>query len=299
MNTLPRHKKVLILKCLVEGMSLRAVARIAEVSRNTVAKLLADAGKACADYQDQTLQNLPCKRIQCGEIWSFVYAKEKNVPRAKSAPVEAGDVWIWTAMWADTKLVPSWRLGDRSGATAADLMDDLQGRLASRVQLTTDGHRAYLEAIEGAFGADIDYAMLVKLYGKGDGNDRISEARYSPSECIGTRTELITGDLDEAHVSTSYVERQNLTMRISMRRFTRLTNAFSKRLEYLSCSVALHFMYYNFCRIHQTLRVTPAIEAGVTDRLFEIGDIVDLADAAAPKPNRPATYKRRGAGISN
>ena len=298
MNTLPRYKKVLILQCFVEGMSLRSTARVVDVSRNTVAKLLIDAGKACAEYQDETLRNLPCKRIQCDEIWSFVYAKEKNVPRAKSAPPEAGDVWTWTAMCADTKLVPSWRLGDGSGATAADLMDDLRGRLASRVQLTTDGHRAYLEAVEDAFGADVDYAMLVKIYGKGE-PERTAEARYSPTECIGTRTELVTGNPEEAHISTSYVERQNLTMRMSMRRFTRLTNEFSKRPEYLAHSAALHFMYYNFCRIHQTLRVTPAMAAGVTNQLWEIGDIVRLVETAAPQPNRPATYKKRGAAISN
>ena len=280
-------------------MSLRAVARTAEVSRDTVAKLLVDAGRACADYQDEALRNLPCKRIQCDEIWSFVYAKQNTVPRAKSAPPEAGDVWTWTALCADTKLVPSWRLGDRSGATAADLMDDLRSRLASRVQLTTDGHRAYLEAVEDAFGADIDYAMLVKIYGKGDGSDRTTEARYSPPACIGTRTQVIQGQPDTDLVSTSYVERQNLTMRMSMRRFTRLTNAFSKRLEYLGHSVALHFMYYNFCRIHQTLRITPAMAAGVTEQLWEIGDILDLVKAAAPKPNRPAAYRKRSAGISN
>lgn len=297
MNTLPRHKKVLIIRCLTEGMSLRAVARIADVSRNTVAKLLADAGAACADFQDKALRNLPCRRIQADEIWSFVYAKAKNVHRAKSAPPEAGDVWTWTAICADTKLVPSWRLGDRSAGTALDFMDDLKGRLANRVQLTTDGHRAYLEAVEEAFGADVDYAMLVKLYGKG-GDERNPDTRYSPSECIGTKREVIEGDPDDKHISTSYVERQNLTMRMSMRRFTRLTNAFSKRLEYLSASVALHFMHYNFCRIHQTLRVTPAMEAGVTDRLWEIGDIVDLVEAAAPKPNRPATYRKHGE-ISN
>ena len=299
MNTLPRHKKVLILRCLVEGMSLRSVARTAEVSRDTVAKLLADAGKACADYQDEALRNLPCKRIQCDEIWSFIYAKQNTVPRAKAAPPEAGDVWTWTAMCADTKLVPSWRLGDRSGATAADLMDDLRSRLASRVQLTTDGHKAYLEAVEDAFGIDVDYAMLVKIYGKSEGADRRTEARYSPPTCIGTRTQLIQGKPDADLVSTSYVERQNLTMRMSMRRFTRLTNAFSKRLEYLEHSVALHFMYYNFCRIHQTLRITPAMAAGVTDQLWEIGDIVNLVEAAAPKPKRPVTYRKRSVRISN
>ena len=297
MNTLQRHKKALIIRCLTEGMSIRSVARTADVSRNTVVKLLADAGRACADYQDRTLRNLPCQRIQADEIWSFVYAKQKNVPRAKNAPPEAGDVWTWTSICADTKLVPSWRIGDRSAATALDFMDDLKGRLANRVQLTTDGHRAYLDAVEEAFGADVDYAMLVKLYGKG-GDERNSDTRYSPSECIGTRTEVVEGDPNDKHISTSYVERQNLTMRMSMRRFTRLTNAFSKRLEYLSYSVALHFMSYNFVRIHKTLRVTPAMAAGVTDRLWDVGDIVDLVEAAAPMPNRPATYRKRGE-ISN
>ena len=239
------------------------------------------------------MRNLPCKSIQADEIWSFVYAKAKNVARAKNAPPEAGDVWTWTAICADTELIPSWRLGDRSGATALDFMDDLKGRLANPVQLTADGHRAYLEAVEEAFGADVDYVMLVKLYGAG-GSDRSPETRYRPSECIGTRMEVVEGNPDEAHVSTACVERQNLTVRMSMRRFTRLTNAFSKRLEYLSASVALHFMHYNFCRIHKTLRVTPAMEAGVTDRLWEIGDIVDMVEADAAKPNRPATYRKRG-----
>lgn len=290
MNTLPRHKKVLVLKCLVEGMSIRAVARIADVSRNTITKLLIDAGKACGAYQDQVFRDLNCRRIQVDEAWSFVYAKEKNVPRAKSAPAEAGDVWTWVAMDADTKLVPSWQVGDRSGATAIELMDDLRSRLANRVQLTSDGHKAYLEAVEGAFGGDIDYAMLIKLYGGPHGKG--SDTRYSPGECTGIRRTYITGDPDSDHVSTSYIERQNLTMRMSIRRFTRLTNAFSKKIENHAHAVALHYMHYNFCRLHQSLKITPAMEAGVTDKLWEISDIVDLVEQAAPKPNRPKTYRK-------
>ena len=292
MNTLPKHKKALILRCLIEGNSIRSTARIADVSRNTVAKLLADAGRACSDHQDQALRGLTCRRIQVDEAWSFVYAKQKNVPRAKSAPPEAGDVWTWVAIDADTKLVPSWCVGDRTSATGIVLMDDLRSRLANRVQLTTDGHRAYLEAVEGAFGGDIDYAMLVKIYGPSEGSTP-TETRYSPPSCKGTKRAVIYGDPDADHVSTSYVERQNLTMRMGMRRFTRLTNAFSKKLESHVNALALHYMHYNFVRIHQSLRVTPAMEVGVTDRLWEISDIVDLVDAAAPKPNRPRTYKRR------
>ena len=292
MNVLPSHTRTLILRCLVEGNSVRATARIAGVSRITVTKLLADAGKACADYQDRALRGLFCGRVQVDEAWSFIYAKAKNVRRAKSAPPEAGDVWTWVAIDADTKLVPCWRVGDRSGMTAIDLMDDLRSRIENRIQLTTDGHRAYLEAVEGAFGGDVDYAMLIKLYGKG-GEDRTSEARYSPSECIGIRKERIEGDPDPDHISTSYIERQNLTMRMSMRRFTRLTNAFSKRLENHVHALALHYMYYNFCRIHQSLRVTPAMEAGVTDRLWEIADIVRLVEEAAPKPGPRGPYKKR------
>ncbi|MCY4260994.1 MAG: IS1 family transposase [Rhodobacteraceae bacterium] len=289
MNTLPPHRKVLILKCLVEGMSIRSTARIADVSRNTVTKLLVDAGKACAVYQDKALRDLNCNYIQVDEAWCFVYAKEKNVKRAKSAPAEAGDVWTWVAIDADTKLVPSWRVGDRSGSTAIDLMDDLRSRLANRVQLTTDGHRAYLEAVEGAFGGDVDYAQLVKLYGNAPEGQR----RYSPAECTGIRKRKVEGNPDPEHVSTSFVERQNLTMRMSMRRFTRLTNAFSKKIENHAHAVALHYMYYNFCRIHQSLQITPAMAAGVTDRLYEIADIVKLVEDAAPKPGPRGPYKKQ------
>ena len=295
MNKLPLKTRKLIIRCLVEGQSVRATARTADVSKNTVAKLLIAAGKACADYQDKALWDLPCQRIQVDEIWSFIYAKEKNVARAKAAPPEAGDVWTWTAICADTKLVPSWRVGDRSGETAIDFMDDLRPRLANRVQLTSDGHKAYLEAVEGAFGGDVDYAQLVKLYGTEGGVS--SDKRYSPAECTGIRKRCVEGDPDPAYVSTSYAERNNLTMRMSMRRFTRLTNAFSKKIENHVHSVSLHFMYYNFCRQHKGLNgISPAMAAGVTDRLWDIEDIVRIVDEAAPKPGRPKTYKKQ---ISN
>lgn len=287
MNRLDTKTRVLILRCLVEGMSVRATARTADVHKATVTKLMIEAGKACAAYQDRALRDLPCQRIQVDEIWSFIYAKEKNVARAKAAPREAGDVWTWTAICADTKLVPSWRLGDRSGMTAIDFMDDLRPRLANRVQLTSDGHKAYLEAVEGAFGGDVDFAQLIKIYGseeKGKGADR----KYSPSECVGIRKRRIEGRPDPAHVSTSYAERNNLTMRMSMRRFTRLTNAFSKKIENHAHSVALHLMHYNFCRQNKSLEgISPAMAAGVTDRLWDIEDIVRLIDEAAPAPRKP------------
>ena len=248
MNKLNPKTRKLIIRCLVAGQSIRATARTADVSKNTVSKLLIDAGKACAAYQDKALHDLPCHRIQVDEIWSFIYAKEKNVARAKSAPPEAGDVWTWTAICADTKLVPSWRVGDRSGMTAIEFMDDLRPRLANRVQLTSDGHKAYLEAVEGAFGDDVDYAQLVKVYGDASNGEK----RYSPPECVGARKRRVEGKPDPAHVSTSYVERNNLAMRMSMRRFTRLTNAFSKKIENHAHSVALHFMFYNFCRQYKS-----------------------------------------------
>ena len=290
MNKLDTKTRKLIIRCLVEGQSIRSTARTADVSKNTITKLMIAAGKACADYQDRVLHDLPCKRIQVDEIWSFVYAKEKNVARAKSAPPKAGDVWTWTAICADTKLVPSWRVGGRSGVTAIEFMDDLRPRLANRVQLTSDGHKAYLEAVEGAFGGDVDYAQLVKIYGEASD----SEKRYSPAACIGARKRRVEGKPDPAHVSTSYVERNNLTMRMSIRRFTRLTNAFSKKIENHTHSVALHFMYYNFCRQHLSLDgISPAMAAGVTDRLWDIEDIVRLVDEAAPRPGPRGRYKER------
>ena len=289
MNKLPLQTRKLIIRCLVEGQNIRATARTADVSKNTVVKLLIDAGKACADYQDKALRDLPCQRIQVDEIWSFIYAKEKNVARAKSAPPEAGDVWTWTAICADTKQVPSWRVGDRSGLTAIEFMDDLRPRLANRVQLTNDGHKAYLEAVEGACG-DVDHAQLVKIYG--DAKD--GEQRYSPPVCVGARKRRVEGRPDPAHVSTSYAERNNLTMRMSIRRFTRLTNALSKKIENHAYSVALHFMHYNFCRQHKSLGgISPAMAGGVTDRLWDIEDIVRLVDEAAPAAGPRGPYKKR------
>lgn len=244
------------------------------VAKNTVVKLLADVGKACAKYQDEHMRNLNCKKIQCDEIWSFCYSKEKNVPFNKRGKFGFGDVWTWTAIDAQTKIVPCWFVGTRDAAAAYHFMHNLAGRLADRVQLTTDGHKAYLYAVEDAFGCDIDYAMLIKLYGPAIRID----ARYSEPRCIGSYPKVITGNPDKQHVSTSFVERQNLTMRMSMRRFTRLTNAFSKKVENLEHAIALHFMHYNFARIHQTLRVTPAMEAGIADHVWTIEEIVALLD---------------------
>jgi IS1 family transposase len=272
MNRLSIAKRAQILNCLVEGMSLRAASRIADVSINTVYKLAVDAGEACSAYQDQAFHNLPCKRIQLDEIWSFVYAKQRNVMLAKAAPETAGDVWTWVAICADTKLVPSWRVGDRSGATAIEFVCDLSHRLANRVQITSDGHRAYLEAAEAGFGADVDYAQLIKLYGEVPH----PAGRYSPAQIQGSKTFCCTGNPDPNHISTSYVERQNLTMRMSMRRFTRLTNGFSKKVENHAHAISLHYMHYNFVRIHKTLRITPAMAAGIEKRLWSIEDIAQI-----------------------
>ncbi len=274
MNKLPIAKRAQVLGCLVEGSSIRATVRITVVAKNTVTKLLVDVGRACAEYQDKALRGLPCKRIQCDEIWSFCYSKQKNVPEEHQGEFGYGDVWTWTAICADTKLVPSWMVGDRGADTASLFMEDLASRLANRVQLTTDGHRAYLEAVDHAYGGGVDYAMLQKIYGP----DPEAGRRYSPAACIGAEKIVVSGTPDIKHVSTSFVERQNLTMRMSMRRFTRLTNAFSKKVENLAHAIALHFMYYNFARIHKTLRVTPAMEAGVSDHVWSLEEIAGLAD---------------------
>ena len=276
-----------ILGLLVEGMSVNATCRTTGTAKATVLKLLADVGAACAAYQDTALRNLPCKRVQCDEIWSFVGAKQKNIARGA---VGEGDVWTWTAICADTKLVASWMVGDRNAEAAHQFMADLAPRLANRIQLTTDGNRLYLDAVEDAFAWDIDYAMLVKQYGEPNASP---ERKYSPSEYVGAKKIKVTGRPVKADVSTSYVERQNLTMRMSMRRFTRLTNGFSKKLENHAHAVALHFMHYNFGRIHKTLRVTPAMEAGVTDHVWSLEEIAGLVPEPVAKPRGP--YKKRTA----
>lgn len=277
---------------LCEGQSIRSITRIMGMSKNTISKLLVDAGKVCAEYHEENVRNVKAKRVQCDEIWSFTYAKQKNVKAAKAAPEHAGDTWTWTAIDADSKLIISYLVGGRDAAYADAFMQDVGDRLANRVQLTTDGHKAYLEAVEGVFGADVDYAQLIKMYGNAPD---ASKGRYSPAECTGIKKRAIEGEPDEKHVSTSYVERQNLTMRMHMRRFTRLTNGFSKKVENHGYAVALHFMYYNFVRIHNTLKVSPAMAAGVTDRLWEIGDIVKLIETkeSETKNKKRGSYKKR------
>jgi IS1 family transposase len=274
MNQLNQAKQVQVIAALVEGNSVRATVRMTGASKNAIARLMARLGPACERFQAEKLRNLPCKKIQCDEIWSFCYAKQKNVPADKQGQFGFGEVWTWTALCADTKLICSWKIGTRGAATAYALMHDLAGRLANRIQLTTDGHRVYADAVESAFGSEIDYAMLVKVYGEDRGE---REVRYSPGEYVGCRAMPMTGNPKKRDISTSFVERQNLTMRMQMRRFTRLTNAFSKKVENLGWAVALHFMHYNFCRVHQTLRVTPAMEAGIADHVWSIEELVATA----------------------
>lgn len=272
MNRLPKAKQVQVVAALVEGMSIRATVRMTGVAKNTIVKLLADLGEACADYQDRAFVNLPCKKIQCDEIWSFVGMKQKTANQ--KGKIGVGDIWTWTAICADTKLVPSFFVGDRGAGSAHHFIGDLASRMASRIQLSTDGHKVYVNAVEGAFGSDVDYAIVHKVYGAPSENT--TETRYSPAVCTGIEKKIVSGHPDKKDVSTSYVERQNLTMRMSMRRFTRLTNGFSKKIENHAHAVALHFMHYNFCRVHQTLRVTPAMAAGVNDHVWEIEEIVGL-----------------------
>jgi IS1 family transposase len=292
MRTLSQEQRGRIISLLAEGMSMRAIARVTGIARNTVDKLLGDVGAACLSYQDEHLRNLPCKRVQCDEIWSFVYAKEKNVPKDLQGVPGIGDIWTWTAIDADTKLVPCWHVGNRRISDAKLLIGDLAGRLANRVQLSTDGHKPYLNAIEQHFGGEIDYGVIVKLYGSVNDKGELKVAPGSPgAECVGIRKSVVTGDPDECEISTSYVERQNLTMRMSMRRFTRLTNAHSKKVENHMHAISLHFMFYNFARIHSTLRITPAMAAGVSDHVWSVEEIAALAPIEAPQTRGP--YKKR------
>jgi IS1 family transposase len=278
MNRMSTARRVQVISALVEGNSVASTTRMTGAAKGTILKLLSEAGFAAFDYQDRTIRNLTSRRVQCDEIWSFVGAKAKHVPEERKGEYGIGDVWTWVAIDADTKLAISWLVGSRNAGAANAFMRDVAARLSSRVQMTTDGHKPYLEAIEGAFGADIDYAQLIKHYGP----DPEPDKRYSPAACTGTETRTIVGDPNPEHVNTSYVERQNLTMRMGMRRFTRLTNAFSKKVENLEHAVSLHFLYYNFARPHASLRGrTPAMAAGLTNRQWTIADIVALIDESA------------------
>lgn len=293
MNKLSPARRAKIIRLLVEGMSLRAISRAEDVSINTVTKLLVDAGAACAAYHDEHVRNLrKTRRVQVDEIWAFVYAKEKNVPYlSKKAPKEAGDAWTWTALDADNKLMVSWLTGPRDQGSAYNLMLDLSERIRNRIQLTTDGLASYLPAVEDVFGADVDFAQLIKLYGPGkDTDEGTTAARYSPPTCHGAR---VTGTPNPKHINTSYVERSNLTIRMGVRRFTRLTNAFSKKLENHAHHVALMLTFYNFCRIHKTLRTTPAQAAGVTDETWDVDWIAGLVEARDPKPGPRGPYRKR------
>ena len=274
MNRLSTERRAQVIASLVEGNSIRATVRMTGAAKNTVTKLLVDLGEACSDYQDRTLRDLPCATIQVDEIWAYCYAKQKNVPEEHKGTFGYGDVWTWTALCADTKLVPSWLVGERTIDDGWAFLEDLKGRLSGRVQLTSDGWNGYLSAVGLSFGRDIDYAMLMKHYGP----DPAAERRYSPAVCTGATPKPIRGNPDPARISTSYVERQNLTMRMGMRRFTRLTNGFSKKVENLAHAVALHYMHYNFARVHQTLGTTPAMAAGVADHKWTTYEIAALLD---------------------
>ncbi|WP_029920206.1 DDE-type integrase/transposase/recombinase [Nevskia soli] len=297
MNKLSTKERAQIIGMMVEGMSIRSISRMTGASKNTIVKLLVEAGDAFSDYQNRTLRSLPCKRIQCDEIWAFVYAKDKNAPAEMKELGEAGDVWTWTAIDADTKLMVSWMVGDRSKDTARVFMRDVCERLSNRVQLTTDGYKAYLRAVDDAFFGDIDYAMLQKIYGSSF-NAKDPSRRYSPGECTGTIKGTVSGCPDEAHISTSYVERANLGMRMGMRRFTRLTNAFSKKVENHAAAISIYFMHYNFGRIRQTLRVTPAMEAGIAKSPMSFEDMVGIIDAAKPAPTKRGPYKKKVGAVA-
>lgn len=290
MNQISLEKRVAIIRMLVEGMSMRSVSRTVGVSINAVDRTLVAAGKACAEFHDETVRDIQARRIECDEIWSFCYAKQKNVAKAKAATEGAGDIWAWTAVDADSHMIVSYTVGDRSYQTVAPFMRDLRDRTIGRPQINTDGHPAYLEAIDEAFGLDVDYAQLIKMYGKDSNED---DKRYSPAQCIGTKKRNVLGNPDMQELSTSYVERQNLSMRMGMRRYTRLTNAFSKKQENHFHMLSIYFVYYNFVKIHKTLRCTPAMEAGVTNELHNVEWMVNLMEEKREKPNRPKKYKKK------
>jgi len=270
MSRLSTSERAKVVAALIEGNSVRSTVRMTGAAKNTVTKLLADLGEACKAYHNGNVRNVPSRRVQCDEVWSFCYSKAKNVPEQKKLE-GAGDVWTWTAIDADSKLCISYEVGKKDASWAAAFMEDLASRVSTRIQITTDGYRVYADAVEGAFGMDVDYAMLIKLYGAPSPE---AESRYSPATCIGIRTAVLSGNPNPRHISTSFVERQNLTMRMCMRRFTRLTNAFSKKLENHKHAIAIYFMFYNYCRVHQTLRVTPAMEAGLSDHVWTLEELV-------------------------
>ena len=279
MNRLKASARTQVLNCLIEGCSIRATVRMTGVSKKTVMRLLVEVGVVCADYQNRVLRNLTSRRLQVDEMWGFNYCKARNVtPKIATKHPMAGDVWLWVALDADTKLVPAWRVGDRNLATAYDFMRDLADRLTNQVQLTTDGHRPYLEAVESAFGVDIDYAMLIKIYGSDQ-----TEKRYSPAKCLGCDARTITGQPNPKHINTSFIERQNWSVRTAMRRYTRLSNGFSRKIENHCAAVALNYFAYNFIKIHRTVRMSPAMAAGVTDRLWEVSDLVALLETSESK----------------
>lgn len=281
MRKLTSQQRIHVVNCLIEGCSIRATVRMTGVAKKTVMRVLVEVGQVCEEYQDRVLRNLSCRRIQLDELWGFNYCKAKTVTPEIAARVEgAGDVWLWVAVDADTKLVPCWRLGDRNAGTAFAFVNDLADRLNNRVQLTSDGHRVYLSAVESAFGSDVDYAMLVKMYGA---DPREDETRYSPAKCTGIQMAVITGNPDPKHISTSFVERQNWSVRTAMRRYTRLSNGFSRKIENHAAAVALNYFAYNFIKIHRTLRVSPAMAAGVTNRLWEVSDLVALWESEEAK----------------
>jgi IS1 family transposase len=290
MNKLPTAKRVQILNLLCEGMSMRAVARISDVSFNTVGKCLVVAGTVCAEMHDELVRDVKAARVQCDEIWAFNYCKQRTVETAKAAPEEAGDIWTWTGIDADSKLIVSYLVSDRSGQAAMELMEDLRSRLANRVQISTDGHRAYLEAVEGAFGGDVDYAQIIKMYGPTPS----PAGRYSPAECTGIKKVSIEGRPDEKHVSTSFVEAHNKTMRMHMRRFTRLTNGHSKKVANHANMVALYTLFYNFIRTHSKLKMTPAMQAGIASTFMSFEDVIARIDASQA-PAKRGPYKKRAA----